>query len=69
MPCCHSDKLRGRMMKTYTYESRASVTTMIKCDNGKLTKVLEYSNHIRVEIPLTNTGDVRWFDDSQLMKK
>jgi hypothetical protein len=57
-------------MKTYTYESRASVTTMIKCDeSGKLTKVLEYSNHIRVELPITNTGAVRWFDDSQLLKK
>lgn len=57
-------------MKTYTYESRASVTTMIKCDeSGKLTKVLEYNNFVRVEIPITSTGAVRWFDDSQLLKK
>ena len=59
-----------RKMKTYTYESRASVTTMIRYDeSGKLTRVLEYSNHVRVEIPVTNTGEVKWFDDSRLLKK
>lgn len=56
-------------MTAYTYESRASVTTMIKCDNGRLTKVLEYENKVRVEVPITSTGEVRWFDDSVLLRQ
>lgn len=56
-------------MTAYKYESRSSVTTMIKCDDGRLTKVLEYDNKIRVEIPITSTGEVRWFDDSVLLRQ
>lgn len=56
-------------MTAYIYESRALVTTMIKCDDGRLTKVLEYENKTRVEIPITSTGEVRWFDDSVLLRQ
>lgn len=60
---------RYEAMTAYIYESRASVTTMIKCDDGRLTKVLEYENKVRVEIPITSTGEVRWFDDSVLLRQ
>lgn len=41
----------------------------IKADNGKVTQVITYENETKVEIPLTRTGQVKWFDDSKLLKK
>lgn len=42
---------------------------ILKADNGKVTQVIEYESGTKVEIPLTRTGQVRWFDDSKLLKK
>ena len=42
---------------------------ILKAENGKVTQVIEYESGARVEIPLTRTGEVRWFDDSKLLKK
>ena len=43
--------------------------TLTKCDNGKLSKVIEYKSGARVEIPINRDGSVKWFDDSKLLKK
>ena len=42
---------------------------ILKAENGKVTQVIEYESGTKVEIPLTRTGEVRWFDDSKLLKK
>ena len=42
--------------------------TLTKCDNGKLSKVIEYKSGAKVEIPITSSGEVRWFDDTKLLK-
>lgn len=41
----------------------------IKADNGKVYQVISYESGTRVEIPLDRTGQVKWFDDSKLLKK
>ena len=43
--------------------------TLTKCDNGKLSKVIEYKSGAKVEIPVNQDGSVKWFDDSKLLKK
>ncbi len=40
-----------------------------KADNGRLSKVIDYGNGSRVEIPINSDGSVKWFDDSKLLKK
>ena len=42
--------------------------TLTKCEAGKLSKVIEYGSGARVEIPITSSGEVRWFDDTKLLK-
>lgn len=44
------------------------VRTFIKADSGRLSKVIEYGNGSRVEIPIHSDGSVKWFDDSKLLK-
>ena len=39
-----------------------------KADNKKFSKVIEYRNGTKVEIPINKDGSVRWFDDNQLIK-
>lgn len=50
-------------------DTRKSYRTLTKCDNGKLSKVIEYGSDTRVEIPINRDGSVKWFDDSKLLKK
>lgn len=45
-----------------------TVKTLIKANNGKLSKVIEYANKSRVEIPINKDGSVKWFDDNKLLK-
>lgn len=45
-----------------------TVKTFTKADNGKLSKVLEYESGKRVEIPINKDGNVKFFDDSKLLK-
>lgn len=42
--------------------------TLTKCDDGKLSKVIEYKSGARVEISINRDGSVKWFDDSKLLK-
>lgn len=44
------------------------VKTFIKADDGRLSKVIDYGNGSRVEIPINKDGSIKWFDDSVLLK-
>lgn len=41
----------------------------IKAENGKVTQVITYESGRVLEIPLDRNGEVKWFDDSKLLKK
>ena len=40
-----------------------------KAEDGRLSKVIEYSTGGRIDIPVNRDGSIRWFDDSQLLKQ
>lgn len=40
-----------------------------KAEDGKLSTVIEYSTGGKIKIPINKDGSIRWFDDSQLMKR
>lgn len=40
-----------------------------KAEDGRLSKVVEYGNGTRVEIPINRDGSIRWLDDSQFLKQ
>ena len=42
---------------------------IIKADNGKVTQILEFDNGERIELPLDKDGNLKWFDDTKLIKK
>ena len=41
----------------------------IKADNGRVTQVIEFDDGSKIELPLDNNGNLKWFDDSKLIKK
>ena len=41
----------------------------IKADNGKVTQVIEFDSGSKIELPLDKDGNVKWFDDTKLIKK
>lgn len=53
-------------MKNYTVTTKAERT---KEGKGKLSKVIEWEDGSRTEIPIHTNGSVRWFDDEKLRKK
>lgn len=40
-----------------------------KADNGKLSKVIQYSTGAKVEIPINKDGSVRWYIDKEKNKE
>lgn len=36
---------------------------------GRMSKVIDYGNGHRVEIPINKDGTVKWFDDSKLIRR
>ena len=40
-----------------------TVQTFLKADNGKLSKVIQYSTGAKIEIPINKDGSVRWYKD------
>lgn len=48
---------------------RKAVKTFTKADNGKLAKVIEFESGEKVELPINKDGSIKWFNDSQLIKK
>lgn len=41
----------------------------IKADNGRVTQVIEFDDGSKIELPLDKNGNLKWFDDSKLIKK
>ena len=41
----------------------------IKADDGKVSQVIEFDSGSKIELPLTQSGEVKWFDDTKLIKK
>ena len=60
-----------RRKKVYNMNTdiKKNYRTLTKCDNGKLSKVIEYKSGAKVEIPITSSGEIKWFDDNKLLKK
>ena len=42
---------------------------LIKAEDGKVTQVIEFDNGERIELPLDKDGNLKWFDDTKLIKK
>lgn len=40
----------------------------IKADNGRVTQVIEFDGGSKMELPLDNQGNLKWFDDELLRK-
>ena len=40
----------------------------IKAEDGKVTQVIEFDSGSKIEIPLDKDGNVKWFDDTKLIK-
>lgn len=40
-----------------------------RAENGKLSKVIDYGNGNRVEIPINRDGSVKFYDDTKLIHK
>ena len=60
-----------RRKKVYNMNTdiKKNYRTLTKADSGKLYKVIEYDSGARVEIPITSSGEIKWFDDNKLLKK
>ena len=41
----------------------------IKADNGKVSQVIEFDSGSKIELPLAQSGEVKWFDDELLRKE
>ena len=41
----------------------------IKAEDGKVTQIIEFDNVERIEIPIAKNGDIKWFDDTKLIRK
>lgn len=69
-PIEKSNRKIGNKLKVEGMEmSNSKVKIYTKAENGKLSKVIEYSTGKKVEIPLDKSGAVKWFDDNKLIKK
>ena len=42
---------------------------IIKAEDGKVSQVLEFDDGERIEIPIAKNGDIKWFDDTKLLRK
>lgn len=41
----------------------------IKAENGKVSQIIEFDDGNIIEIPLDKDGNLKWFDDTKLIKK
>lgn len=54
------------------YLKKVRITKMkkwIKAEDGKVSQVVEFDSGSKIELPLTQSGEVKWFDDTKLIKK
>ena len=40
----------------------------IKAEDGKVSQVIEFDSGSKIELPLDKDGNVKWFDDTKLIK-
>ena len=50
----------GKNEATFYYKSNI---------NGRVTQVIEFDDGSKIELPLDKNGNLKWFDDSKLIKK
>lgn len=60
--------LRIPLIEKEVHSMSIEVKTFTKADDGRLSKVIDYGNGSRVEIPINKDGSIKWFDDSALLK-
>lgn len=41
----------------------------IKADNGRVKQVIKFDDGSKMELPLDNQGNLKWFDDELLRKE
>ena len=41
----------------------------IKAEDGNVSQVIEFDSGSKIELPLDKNGNVKWFDDTKLIKK
>ena len=41
----------------------------IKAEDGKVSQVVEFDSGSKIELPLDKDGNLKWFDDTKLIKK
>lgn len=41
----------------------------IKADNGRVAQVIKFNDGSKIELPLDNQGNLKWFDDELLRKE
>lgn len=41
----------------------------IKAEDGKVSQVIEFDSGSKIELPLDNQGNLKWFDDELLRKE
>ena len=41
----------------------------IKANNGRVTQMIEFDDGSKMELPLDNNGNLKWFDDELLRKE
>ena len=42
---------------------------IIKAEDGRVTQVVEFDSGSKIEFPLDKDGNLKWFDDTKLIKK
>lgn len=42
---------------------------IIKAEDGKVSQIIEFDNGERIELPLDKDGNLKWFDDTKLLRK
>ena len=41
----------------------------IKADNGRVTQLIKFDDGSKIELPLDNQGNLKWFNDELLRKE
>ena len=57
---------------SHSYQEESEVIEMkkwIKAEDGKVSQVIEFDSGSKIELPLDKNGNVKWFDDTKLIKK
>ena len=58
-----------RLEREYSKKVRIiKLKKWIKAEDGKVTQVIEFDSGSKIELPLDKDGNVKWFDDTKLIK-